>query len=234
MKLRDRAGFTLLELIVTFTILSIVLVMVLGALRLGTSAWERGGDKAEQYQKRRMVLSLLSQQLKSAYPYKIKAEKAESDYLAFDGKGDSLRFVSTLSLKARRPEGLVYVVYQVEEGRSSEKILKVYEARVLNKDFMEETPAEDLFVSLLEDLADIKFEYFKEPKDEEEEGEWVESWDAKEQKQLPSQVRVAAKWKDKEEELVVPSFLSLPAHKHDDRGRPAPRPTPVLPRGPRT
>jgi hypothetical protein len=92
----------------------------------------------------------------------VKAQKAEADYIACLGEGDSLRFVSAFSLLARRPEGLVYVIYRVEEKGSAGKTLKVYEKRVLNKDFMEETPDDDKFTPLLEDLSDFKFEYFQE------------------------------------------------------------------------
>jgi len=83
----------------------LILVLIFGALRLGSSAWERGEATAEKYQRMRIVFNLLSQQLKSAFPYKVKAQKAEADYIAYQG-GDSLRFVSVFSLQARRPEGL--------------------------------------------------------------------------------------------------------------------------------
>ena len=230
--LNARTGFTLVELIVTFTILSIVLVMVLGAMRLGSASWERGEEKTERYQRRRMVFNLLSQQLKSAYAYKIKAQKAESDYLAFLGNSDSVRFVSTFSLTAKRPEGLVFVVYQVEEGNSSGKVLKVYEGRVLNKDFMEETPDADKFLPLLEGLSEITFEYFQEGKDQEEAGEWMDSWDAKEKKELPRQIRMVTKWKEKKEkkeelEGSLTTLLSLPANRFDDRGKTAGRAMPT-------
>ena len=228
-------GFTLLELIVTFTILSLIVVMVLGALRLGTASWERGERKADLYQKKRIVFQLLSQQIKSSYAYKVKAQKAEGDYLAFLGKGDSLRFVSTFSIRAKRPEGLVAVMYQVEEGRISGKILKVYEQRVLNKDFMEETPEEEKFLPLLEDLSDFKFEFFEAGEDEEESGKWVETWDGKEKIELPRQVRMTVSWSEgkKETEISLPMLVSLPAFRYDDRakatrrvplGTPSPRP----------
>jgi len=226
------SGFTLLELVVTLTILGFVLVMVLGLLRLGVTSWERGEAKADHYQKQRIVLSLLSQQVKSSFPYKIKAQKAEGDYIGFLGARDSLRFVSTFSITAKRPEGLVFVIYRVEEGQDSEKLLKVFEKRVLNKDFMEETPEEEKFLTLLGDLSEFGFEYFQEGEEEEEVGEWVESWDGKDKRELPRQMRMIAKWggEKKEREETLTTLVSIPTLRYDDRAagraRPVPQPTP--------
>ena len=226
------SGFTLLELVVTLTILGFVLVMVLGLLRLGITSWERGEAKADHYQKQRIVLNLLSQQVKSSFPYKIKAQKAEGDYIGFLGARDSLRFVSTFSITAKRPEGLVFVIYRVEEGQDSEKLLKVFEKRVLNKDFMEETPEEEKFLTLLGDLSEFGFEYFQEGEEEEEVGEWVESWDGKDKRELPRQMRMIAKWggEKKEREETLTTLVSIPTLRYDDRAagraRPVPQPTP--------
>jgi general secretion pathway protein J len=214
-------GFTLLELIVTFTIMSLVFLMMFGALRLGSAAWERGEERVEKYQRRRVVSHLLSQQIKSAVAYKIRAQKAEADYLAFLGESDSLRFISTFSIKAKRPEGLVFVIYRLADGKSPGKTLRVFEKRVLNKDFLEESPKEEAFLSLVEGVSDLKFEYFDPGKEKEDAGEWFETWDAKEKKRLPSQVRMTMKWKERKEEaeIALPVLVALPAYQYDDRGR---------------
>jgi len=219
--LKRASGFTLLELLIAFTILSLILLVIAGAMRLGSASWERGEEKAEKYQKSRIAFNLLSQQLKSAYPYKIKAKQAEPDYFAFQGTSDSLRFVSSFSLKSKRPEGLVFVTYKIEEEKSSEKVLKVCEQRVLNKDFMEQTPKDEDFLPLIEGLSDIKFEYYKEAEDEETSGEWMEVWDGKEETELPRQIRVNIKWKEKkgESEIVLPALVSIPAYLYDDKSK---------------
>ncbi len=227
-----------MELMITFTILALIPVLIFGAMRLGSSSWERGEQTAERYQRMRIVFNLLSQQLKSAFPYKVKAEKAEADYMAYRGEGDSLRFVSVFSLQARRPEGLVFVIYRVDERGSAGKTLKVFEKRVLNKDFMDESPDDDKFLTLLEDLSDFKFEYFQEGESKEEAGEWLGSWDGKEKKELPREVRMTVQWKEKqgkkaETEISLPALVSIPANRFDDRTRrpvmPTPRPVPRTP-----
>src|SRR4030066_419892 len=97
-------GFTLIEVIVTLTVLGFILLIIFGAFRLGLSAWERGESTKEEYQKVRIITQLISRQMKSAVPYKIKTEKAEGDYLAFEGKAHSLKFVSAFPMKSRQAE----------------------------------------------------------------------------------------------------------------------------------
>jgi general secretion pathway protein J len=228
-KRKGAAGFTLLELVVSFTILGLIVIVVFGALRLGTNAWERGGDQSELVQRRRVVLNLLSQQIKSAFPYKVKASKAEPDYIAFQGTPDSMQFVSAFSLKARRSEGLVVVYYRVEDGKGSEKVLKYFEKRALNKDFFEKMPDSDEYQTLLDDLSGLSFEYFKAGDDDDSAGEWVTSYDGKDETELPRQMKIAASWKEKrgDAEVTLPATVSIPAYLYDDRGKTAkPRPRP--------
>ena len=82
---RSTTGFTLIEVIVTLTVLGFILLVIFGAFRLGLSAWERGESTKEEYQKVRIITQLISQQIKSSVPYKIKTQKAEGNYLAFEG-----------------------------------------------------------------------------------------------------------------------------------------------------
>jgi prepilin-type N-terminal cleavage/methylation domain-containing protein len=70
------SGFTLIEVIVTLTILGFIVLMISGTFRLGLSSWEKGDSIKEDYQKIRMISQLVSRQMKSLVPYKIKTEKA--------------------------------------------------------------------------------------------------------------------------------------------------------------
>ncbi len=185
------SGFTLIEVIVTLTILGFIVLMVSGTFRLGLSSWEKGDSIKEDYQKIRMISQLVSRQMKSLVPYKIKTEKAEGNYLAFDGKAHSLRFVSALAIKAKRPEGFVYVVYQFKDEGDKEGRLVLYEQRALNRDFFEDDLKEDSAVTLFKGVSQVRFEYYREADEEKSRtAEWVEEWNAKEEKELPKAVRM--------------------------------------------
>lgn len=225
------SGFTLIEVIVTLTILGFIVLMVAGTFRLGLSSWEKGDAIKENYQKVRMISQLVSRQVKSLVPYKIKTEKAEGNYLAFDGKVHSLRFVSALGIKARRPEGFVYVVYQFKAEGEKKGRLVLYEQRALNRDFFEDDLKEEAAVTLFEGISQVRFEYFREAdKEKSRTEEWVEEWNAKEEKELPRAVRMTVTyWNEKGKEEVSPMTVlaSVSAYRYEEvrtgsiRSRPA-------------
>ena len=217
----DTRGFTLLEMVITMTILGLILLIIFGAFRLGITAWEKGESSREEYQKTRAVSQLISRQLKSIVPYKVKTEKAEGDYLAFEGNARSLKFVSALSMRTKQPEGFVYGIYEFKEGGGKGGRLMAYERRVLvRKNFFEEEPKEGSGIPLIEGISDVRFEYFQEEdslKNRKE--EWVEEWNAKEEKDLPRAVRMTVTYNNKlseKQEISLSLLASIAANQFED------------------
>jgi general secretion pathway protein J len=212
-------GFTLIEVVVTLTILGLILLIIFGAFRLGLSAWERGESTKEAYQRLRIISQLISEQVKSAVPYKIKSQKAEGDYLAFEGKVNSLKFVSALPMKAKGPGGFVYAIYQFMEGGNEGGRLVVYEQRALNRDLFAEDPKEDSGAPLLEGISNIRFEYCREEDSlNNRQEEWVEEWNTREENELPRAVRITITQKDPKEKKEIPITILayLPANRFEE------------------
>lgn len=214
------SGFTLVEVLVTMTILGFIMLMIFGVLRLGLSAWAKGETLQGEYQKIRIASQLISRQIKSIVPYKIKASKAEGDYLAFEGRAGSLKFVSALPLKARQPEGFVFVIYDFKRNGKEKGALVLYEQKVLNKDFMEANPKEETEVTLIENLSDVRFEYYREEDPQKNlTAEWVGEWNAREEKELPKAIRVTFIQKEgmgPKEGISIPIMTSLPANRYEE------------------
>lgn len=213
-------GFTLLEVIVTLTIVGFILLIIFGAFRLGLSSWERGESTRMECQKVRAVTQMISRQIKSIVPYKVKATKAEGDYLAFEGKATSLRFVSAFPIKGKQPEGFVYGVYEFKgEGKEGGRLI-LYEQRVLNKDLFEEPLKEESGATLIEGISKVRFEYYREGDPEKNRTEeWVEEWNAKEEKELPKALRMTITYKNGEgekKELPFTLLASIPANRFED------------------
>jgi general secretion pathway protein J len=208
-------GFTLIEVTITLTILAFILLIIFGAFRMGVSAWEKGDSLKDEYQKVRITSQLISRQFKSIVPYRVKTQKAEGNYLAFDGKPEALKFVSAVSIKARQPEGFVYAIYEFKQEGKEEGRLVLYEQRALNKDLFEEHPKEESGVSLCEGISKVRFEYYREENMEKNQPEgWVEEWNAKEEKELPRAIRMTMTCKnERNEELPITLLVSIPAWK---------------------
>jgi general secretion pathway protein J len=213
-------GFTLIEVTIALTILALILLIVFGAFRMGISAWEKGDSLKDEYQKVRITSQLITRQLKSILPYRVKTEKAEGNYIAFEGKYQTVRFVSAVSIKERQPEGFVYAIYEFKQEAKDQGRLVLYEQRALNKDLFEEHPKEEAGVSLCEGISEVRFEYYREENSEKnQQGNWVDEWNAKEEKELPRAIRMTMTCKnERKEEIPITFLVSIPAWKPEVLG----------------
>src|SRR3989337_2471377 len=66
--LQRSAGFTLLELLISIVMLGIIMVILVGALRLGFRSVESGEKKIESFERMRVSLSIIDSQIQSQIP----------------------------------------------------------------------------------------------------------------------------------------------------------------------
>jgi prepilin-type N-terminal cleavage/methylation domain-containing protein len=88
----DRRGLTLIELLVTLTILAVAGVLISGAFTTGLRAWQNGLKSGREELVARVVLERIAAQLRSAVSSL--AELDREDAAAFFFREDSLRFVT--------------------------------------------------------------------------------------------------------------------------------------------
>jgi general secretion pathway protein J len=109
----------------SLAIMGIVLLIIFGALRIGTRAWEKGEKDIAVHQRQRAVLGLLSQQIASACIYEI---KMGDDSFYFKGSENTMEFVSRSPIVPGALTGVVFAKYKVQEGDAQgEKKLGLYE-----------------------------------------------------------------------------------------------------------
>lgn len=115
-RFRTQSGLTLLELLVAMAVTALIVAVLGGVLRLASRAWERGEEKLEGQQQSRDLIALLSEEIRSAYPYQ--AKEGETPVYFFEGSEGRVRFVSALSdpsVDGEAPLRLVAIF--VEPGR---------------------------------------------------------------------------------------------------------------------
>lgn len=200
-------GFTLLELLISLTILSLITLLVFGAFRIGIRAWEKGERNIDGRQRERIVLDLIKRQLASIPVDTVKGEKA----LALKGDSKSVEFVSDIHLVPGDKFGMVYVKYRVEEGGDSGEILSFSEKNVvmmMGKD-ADMDDSDDLFIELLRG-AGMVFEYLKNYTDEET-PQWQESWNSEDDPGFPVAVRITLTRSDDDIPICVIARIAADA-----------------------
>jgi len=154
-------GFTILELLISITMLALIAVIMMGAMRLGSRSVASGERKMEGQERFRTVFSLVDAQVQSQVPLTYEDNGNKKYYFIGDGK--NLRFTTNYSIWGGQ-KGYVIVAYKVEADNTGKDALYA----------SERVPGiEGSLDILLIEASEISFEYFyKSPA--EEQGKWME------------------------------------------------------------
>ncbi len=178
--LRQKNGFTLLEVVISMAIIGIMSVIIYNGLRLGIKARETGENFEENNQRIRSICSMVLSQIKSARPYFYPdKENPEKKKLAFVGKPDSIQFITSAArlTPGKTNEGIhESTIYLEEQGDQGSGALLLEEAAIHYPDIFE---SEVEPVVLAEDVTDLHFRYYYTVKDEmgDVEGKWTDHYD---------------------------------------------------------
>jgi general secretion pathway protein J len=186
----NEKGFTLLELLISIVMLGIIIVILVGALRLGFRSVDSGERKADSLERLRVSLSIIDSQIQSQILLTYQEEEAEKYY--FTGERDSLQFSTNYSIWGGQ-KGYVVVSYRVLPEEKGKTVLYASE-HIVGVEESKET-------KLLDTFDDIYFEYFyKGPTDEV--GNWVEEWT--DTSQIPAKIKIHLIKGGRDLPLIVP------------------------------
>lgn len=189
--LKNRKAFTLLELIISLTIIAVILVIIFGAFRIGIRAWEKGENNIDKLQRYRIVLDLIHRQLTSITYKNVTIDDKEQLILKGDAK--FFEFTSHVSLKPENQFGIVYVKYRITENEKAGETFSAYEKNMVlfDKEFKISDIDDNEFFELIPNAQSISFEYLKPPEQGmEEEPEWQNKWDPEDDQGLPLAVKL--------------------------------------------
>src|SRR6476619_5892761 len=94
---RDR-GFTLIEVLVSLTLMTLIGTVVISGLRTGMETTDRGSRAVRNLQRRQTVLAIIEAQVRSALPMQFAEDALRPQrHVAFEGDHNRLRLVSNNS-----------------------------------------------------------------------------------------------------------------------------------------
>ena len=186
------AGFTLLELLVSMTLLLLVVVILGGAYRLGFRSLDAGERRIEAHERFRTSVAILTAQLQSTVPLTYDEDGTKKSY--FKGDAETLRFASGHSIWGENPETVI-VSYRLELGGEGRWTLHAEEQGI----GMEEIREEIRKTALLDRMNQISFAYYGKGVAEEK-GDWKTEWT--DDTSIPEQVRITFR-RDRQEETIL-------------------------------
>jgi hypothetical protein len=201
MRLKNRRGFTLLELLIAITLSIVIFVILFAALRLGHKSQAKGMEKSEQSQKLRILADRVSYLIRGVYPYYLNT--IDDQKIFFDGKSDSAGFVtSSVDVHAAGPEdqaGLKWVyIFTDSEG------LKIREKVFFLEDVFDDSKGNVYLID--PDVKKIEFEYYDMPEGEKQ-GSWVTEWNPDDQETVPLAVKVRMTLEQNGKKTELPELI---------------------------
>ncbi len=177
------SGFTLLELLISLTILALIFVTVLGAIQVGSKSWESGEQRAEENLRTRTLFDTLARELTMLYP--LRAKNQDKDVVAFRGNSDSLSFATLPESYGAEPFShmIRVVTYAVEPERG----LVATESYPLQGGGDTSGPQEGRVKGLDERVSEARFRYLvpEGKPDEKLPLRWRDFWDPSQDEEVP-------------------------------------------------
>jgi prepilin-type N-terminal cleavage/methylation domain-containing protein len=176
----DERGFTLLELLISISLLAVMLAMAYTAFATAMGAVPRGEEAADRSARLRMGTSLLTRQVHSMVNYPSYTEDEVHPY--FEGDAVSFKFI-TAAPQLNGGEGLGWVSYWTDGKTMWMAERAIFSVQSISGDAPDPTGQ----TVLLEGLKGVRFQYLRL---EGGDSEWVDLWDPLEEQSLPGAIRV--------------------------------------------
>ena len=197
-------GFTLLELLISLTLLGLILVLLFGGLRLSIRSWDSVQKKVDNLNSVRSVEGFLRREMEQIYPYRWKAAPARR--FAFVGERHKVNFVAPMPSRIGGG-GLYAIALELEQTGSGRRLTwKYVPVDPQMQDFSSLDPAKEMVLAGTELIAvdDIWLSYFGR-ETESAAPRWVDRWDST--VTMPQLIRIQVRFADGSE---WPDFVVAP------------------------
>ncbi|HTM08379.1 MAG TPA: prepilin-type N-terminal cleavage/methylation domain-containing protein [Verrucomicrobiae bacterium] len=183
----DDGGFTLVELVLSMTLLAIMVGILYGSFFLSERAVAKAQARADHSQNLRTREEILAGYIRSAFPYRLSARDAS---VYFIGSDRAVEFISSLSTGlGGRGMSRVRISSDLASGGADVSLEEEMPVRVGDKSTGGGGYRNNIL--LAEGLRGLRFEYLDPGTDTQKfEENWVDEWDGKQKRALPRAIRL--------------------------------------------
>ncbi|MDA2938884.1 GspJ family type II secretion system protein [Acidobacteria bacterium AH-259-A15] len=205
-QLSAAGGFSLLELIIAFTILGLMAGVIFSSFRLALNSYEKGQERLETEARKRVLEDQIKRQIGSLYPVRPSGSFLESQEVdaqaqqpaailsqvpLFYGTPDSVTFVTVAPLMLQENPGLTIVRYGLAQDEWGNHYLGGMETRYMGLDsftFMVNAPRGKP-LALVESVENLEFQYYGYDS-QSQSYQWLNSWIGDEMRSVPEAIRI--------------------------------------------
>lgn len=187
--LKDQSGFTLLELLISTTLIAVLVVILSLALRTGIQAWSRGKEANLQNMPIAAIEGLLARQLRAAV---IRNPSEPTSFAFFKGDETQIAFLTNYTPLGNLAGGSFLVCYRYDANSNSlvfaQKIITRRDAfpQTIPEEFTTKAGSKDLErqlkdgwdVEVVSDVPQIRFAFLSPAAVSKQPDEWDNKWEA--------------------------------------------------------
>ncbi len=185
---RGSAGFTLLEMVVSLTILAGIAAFLVVAFRLAGGSIERGEAEAKEMARLRAGIAVFERSIRSADPSVLTIEDESMPY--FFGESKKLRFLSASSVSSVPGGGFRLLCFFEADRTAGGTGMSVADASPFRAEGVASWDGTEGARVFLPGATDVTFSYSPGPL-EDGTWKWFDAWDIRETAVLPHAVRVS-------------------------------------------
>lgn len=184
-----RKGFTLIEVLIAMTLLSVMVVLLFSSLRIAAESWNAGENKVNEVNNKAVVYQFFKRHIASVRPLPMLDN--EQDFTpdaqqAFQGYMQSLSFVAALPASSAR-KGLQVFTIALDSNNPSTLLVNLTSYRQADNETVADSAPTRPEV-LLEHVDALRFSYFGKTEDVAE-PQWRDEWTVADR--LPSLIKVS-------------------------------------------
>ncbi|MDD2759970.1 MAG: prepilin-type N-terminal cleavage/methylation domain-containing protein, partial [Methylomonas sp.] len=187
-----RNGFTLIEVLIAMTLLSVMVVLLFSSLRIAAESWNAGESKVAAVNKKAVVYQFFKRHLSAIRPLPMLDEHQDfsaGNQQAFQGYPQSMRFAAALPAASAR-KGLQLFSIALDSANPKALMVGLTPYRLSDEDMQAEPDRPEM---LLDHVDDLRISYFGKTEDVSELA-WREEWTTADR--LPSLIKVSIRLED--------------------------------------